>query len=75
MKSRAAAAGALGRYVFAGEIEEISAQELREIEDLLLEVLNSDQPKVVRRYALEALGFLQPGGGEAIYRKGLPITG
>lgn len=54
---RAAAAGALGRFVFAGEIEEISPKEHKAIEDLLLEVVNSDQPKVVRRYALESLGY------------------
>jgi HEAT repeat protein len=54
---RAAAAGALGPYVFAGEIEELSADVLKEIEDLLLQVANSDQPALVRRHALEALGF------------------
>jgi HEAT repeat protein len=54
---RAAAAGALGPYVFLGEIEEIPAARLNEIEDLLLDVLEGAQPVSVKRPALEALGF------------------
>jgi HEAT repeat protein len=54
---RAAAAGALGPYVFLGEIDEIPDEQLKAIEDLLLEVLNNDLSPAVRRPALEALGF------------------
>jgi HEAT repeat protein len=54
---RAAATGALGPYVFLGEIEELPAKQLRAIEDLLLEVLENDKSDPVRRFALEALGF------------------
>jgi HEAT repeat protein len=54
---RAASATALGGYVYLGELEEIPETTLREIEDLLLEVVDgSDQPQV-RRSALEALGY------------------
>ncbi len=54
---RAAAATALGKYVYLGELEEISPEELRMVEDQLLEVANHAQSTLVRRKALEALGF------------------
>ncbi len=54
---RAAAAGALGRYVLAGETDEISAEKLRKIEDTLLQVIHSEAADRIRRSALEALGY------------------
>lgn len=54
---RAAAAGALGRYVYDGEIEELSPDVLGKIEDLLLQVTRGEDAPKVRRAALEALGF------------------
>ena len=54
---RAAAAAALGQYVFLGELEELPSKALKEIEDLLLSVAQGkDQPNV-RRSALESLGY------------------
>jgi hypothetical protein len=54
---RAAAASALGKYVYLGELEEINESTLHEIEDRLIEkVLGSDVVDV-RRRALESLGF------------------
>jgi HEAT repeat protein len=54
---RAAAAAAMGSFVYMGEIEEISSRMLRRIEDCLLQVTTSSDAKIVRRRALEALGF------------------
>jgi HEAT repeat protein len=54
---RAAAAGALGRFVYAGELEEIPANKLRKIEDRLLQVMQGDDTPAVRRSALESLGY------------------
>lgn len=54
---RAAATGALGQYVFKGEIGELSPTMLKEIEELLLEVIQGEDSPKVRRVALEALGF------------------
>ena len=54
---RAAAASALGKYVYEGEIEELDPQLLRRIEDALLDVLQGSDSMQVRRRALEALGF------------------
>jgi len=54
---RAAAAGALGPYVFAGELDELPAKALRSIEDTLLKVANSDDVPLVRRTVLESLGY------------------
>ena len=54
---RAATADALGRFVYAGELEEIPARKLREIEDLLIEVANGEDRSRVRRSALESLGY------------------
>jgi HEAT repeat protein len=53
---RAAAAAALGGFVYMGEIDEISSRILRRIEDCLLRVTTSSDDKLVRRRALEALG-------------------
>ena len=54
---RAAAAAALGCFVYMGEIDEISSSILRRIEDCLLRVATGSDDKLVRRRALEALGF------------------
>lgn len=54
---RAEAASALGMYVYQGELEEIPENLLHEIEDLLLDVLNGSDEELVRRRALESLGF------------------
>ncbi len=54
---RAAAATALGKYIYLGEIEEIPEQTLNEIVDILLQVHGSPDDSLVRRRALESLGF------------------
>ena len=54
---RAGAASAFGHYVYLGEIEEIPQKTLKTIEDQLLRTLNSSDHPLVRRRALEALGF------------------
>ena len=54
---RAAAAAVMGGFVYMGEIEEISSRILRRIEDCLLKVTTGSDDKLVRRRALEALGF------------------
>jgi HEAT repeat protein len=54
---RAAAAAAMGQFVYMGEIDEISSGVLRRIEDCLLRVTTGSDDKLVRRRALEALGF------------------
>lgn len=55
--TRAAAATALGRFVYAGEVEEISPDWLRKVEDALLQVYHTDRQKLVRRRALESLSY------------------
>lgn len=54
---RAAAASALGRFVYAGELEEISDRLRQEIETLLLNTLHSQDAPEVRRAALESMGY------------------
>ncbi|PWH17653.1 MAG: hypothetical protein DDG59_07695 [Anaerolineae bacterium] len=54
---RAAAAFALGKFVFLGEIEAISEARLREVEDRLIQTFTSNDALLVRRSALEALGY------------------
>ncbi len=54
---RAAAASALGRFVYLGEIEEIPEKQLRRIEDALLATITGDDELEVRRRALEAISF------------------
>jgi HEAT repeat protein len=54
---RAAAATALGKYVYLGEIEELDSEILRDIENQLISILQGSDEILVRRRALEALGF------------------
>lgn len=54
---RANAASALGMFVYIGELEEISEDLLHQVEDNLLSVLQGQDESIVRRRALEALGF------------------
>ena len=56
-ETRAEAATALGKFVELGELEEIPDQSGRQVEDALLEKANSEDQLIVRRNALEALGF------------------
>ncbi|MFZ5909678.1 MAG: HEAT repeat domain-containing protein [Chloroflexota bacterium] len=58
VSARAEAASTLGMFVQLGEFEDIPAEAQRQVEDALLEAFNSeDTPAVVRRRALEALGY------------------
>jgi len=54
---RAAAAKALGLYVYLGELEEISEDEHRQVEDSLLRIMRSNEPSSIRRNALASLGY------------------
>lgn len=54
---RALAASLLGQYVFLGELEQIPAVQLHDIEDVLLQTVESGEAKLVRRRALESMGF------------------
>jgi HEAT repeat protein len=54
---RAAAAKALGLYVYLGELEEISEEDHHRVEDSLLEVMGSNEPPPVRCNALASLGY------------------
>jgi HEAT repeat protein len=54
---RAAAASALGKFVYLGELEELSEDLLHSIEDRLIEVARGKDEAPVRRSAVESLGF------------------
>lgn len=56
---RAAAARALGLFVYLGELEEIPESLQHQIEETLLDQFASNQAKVVRLNALESLGYSQ----------------
>lgn len=54
---RAAAASTLGQFIYLGELEEISKHWLDQVEGSLVKVYQSDEDSLVRRRALESLGF------------------
>jgi HEAT repeat protein len=54
---RASAASAFSPLVYAGELEELSADLLHQVEEALLAKLNSNDAETVRQNALEALGY------------------
>lgn len=57
LSARAAAAAALGQFVYLGELEEIDESVLRKVEDNLIRKMRSDDDTLVRRRALESLGY------------------
>lgn len=64
---RAAAASALGRYIYLGEIEEIPVAQAKRVEEVLLAVHRGADELEVRRRALEGLAFSsQPEVAELI---------
>ena len=54
---RAAAAKALGLFVWLGEIDQLSVDLLHQIEEALLEATKEDHEDDIRRRSLESLGF------------------
>jgi HEAT repeat protein len=54
---RAAAADALGRFVYLGELDELPNNLINQIEASLLAKMSSDDATHVRRRSLESLGF------------------
>jgi HEAT repeat protein len=58
---RGAAASALGKYVYLGELEELKESTLHEIENHLIEKVRGSDAVDVRRPALESLGFSSRG--------------
>ena len=54
---RAAAANALGLFIYQGELEKIPTELHHRIEDDLLRTVNSSEEALVRRRALESLGY------------------
>jgi hypothetical protein len=54
---RAASATALATYIYLGEVEDISPQKLQRAEECLLHMTSGTDNLLVRRRALEALGF------------------
>jgi hypothetical protein len=54
---RAAAAGALGAFVLLGELDKISHEKLHNIEHVLLPCITGTDDDLVRRSALEAMGY------------------
>lgn len=54
---RALAALSLGQYVYLGEIEELPQKVLADLQDRLIKIVQGDAPTLVRRRALESLGY------------------
>ncbi len=54
---RAAAASTLGNYVYLNELEELPPSQGKRVEDALLVTAAGDDEPIVRRRAIEALGF------------------
>jgi HEAT repeat protein len=57
LETQAEAASALGRFVELGELDEITQELKRQVEDALLARAGSDDHTLVRRSAIESLGF------------------
>ena len=56
-ETRAEAISLLGIYVYYGEMEEISEENLKKIEETLLHITQNDKKAKLRQRAIEALGF------------------
>ncbi len=54
---RAGAATALGKFIYLGELDELNAKSLAAVEEQLLALIRGQDDPLVRRRALESLGF------------------
>jgi len=54
---RAVTASVLGKYIYRGELDKINAEIKAQIEDKLLQILESDQPSQIQHRALEAFSY------------------
>jgi HEAT repeat protein len=54
---RADAAAGLATYIYMGEVEDISPAKLKRVEECLLRLISSQDTTLVKRKALESLGF------------------
>jgi HEAT repeat protein len=66
---RHAAVSGLGRFVYAGEVEEIPSARLKVIEDALVEIFEREEEARIRQAALESLGFSSRVEVEGFIRK------
>lgn len=66
---RAAVANALGPFVCLGEYEKLRPEVKNEIEEALLKAYNEDKSDLVRRRALEAMGYSSREEVPALLRK------
>ena len=66
---RAAAASALGSFVYEGELEELPARILDRIVDELVDTYQTTTKNLVKRHALESLGFSSRDGVEGFIRE------
>ncbi len=66
---RAEAAANLGKYVLAGELEELPSRVLTDIENRLLKVIQGQESAVVQQQALESLGYSGRKEVSALIRK------
>lgn len=66
---RAAVANVLGPFVYMGEVDKLKPEILEEIEGSLLKAYFKDESDLVRRRALEALGFSSREEVPALIRK------
>jgi HEAT repeat protein len=54
---QAAAANALGIFVYMGEMDKIPADDIKAIQNLLIEKFYATHPQIIRRRAIESLGY------------------
>lgn len=54
---RAAAVSSLGQYIYLGELDKITQETLHLVEDKLFSIVNGKDTDLVRRRALESVGF------------------
>jgi HEAT repeat protein len=57
LDTRAQAANGLGKFIYLGEMEEIPEDLSQHVVEKLLEITTGNEPALLRRRALEALGF------------------
>jgi HEAT repeat protein len=69
IEASAAAASALGKFIYLGELEEIPASNLQVVEECLLKAAQEGESPLLRRKALEGLGFSSRPEQPALIRK------
>lgn len=68
---RAASAFSLGRFAYLGELDQLPAHIVQDVQECLFNIVNGEDEDIVRRQALESLGYITHNNIPAIIQEAI----